>query len=297
MHPEMSAIPTPQGSSPGSTMVSSSILPVPMGFTVVILPGTTLDFAQLPPASIALDGAVVGCQLDPTGYRFSFDHHAGLRFHQLSTCEQVCLAIGLGLDPQRVQQVFINDLDRDVAGALYLLRHPQQAARLRDRVAGLGRCDSHGPGAPGGLASPELQAWMPGRDAVVDQAAVDRAVTGTGAWLRGELAPATLGVAQGEALLLPSGQAVPAPQGAAGLYAQGHLAFVLLRPLAGGRWHYTVCKRSDFHPFPITALAARMAALEPGWGGTSTLLGSPRPGGSALAPDQVARMAQETWNA
>ena len=258
-----------------------------MPFSVRILPGTTLAFDDLPPRSIALDGVVLGCRIDPLAYRFSFDHHDGLRFPLLATCEQVCLAIELGLDPELIESVLINDLDRDVAAALWLLRHPARAEEVRDRITGLGRIDSHGPGAPGGAPTPEMQTWLPAHGVILDQAAVERAICGCTAWIDGRLPAANLPHQDGEAILLPGCERVPAQQGAAGLYRQGHRAFVLMRELSPGVWHYTACKRSDFHPYDLSRLRSLLAERESGWGGTSTLLGSPRPSGSRLPPEQM----------
>jgi len=58
----------------------------------------TMD--ELPPRTIALDGAVAGPHLDPVHQRYSFDHHANcLRLITRASCEQVFDALLLGLDP------------------------------------------------------------------------------------------------------------------------------------------------------------------------------------------------------
>ena len=75
------------------------------------------------------------------------------------------------------------------------------------------------------------------------------------------------------------------------LYAQGIERIVTCRPQADGSFAYTVARRSDFvEGFEVPALLSALAAVEPGWGGGSTIGGAPRhPDGSRsrLPPAKV----------
>jgi len=80
------------------------------------------------------------------------------------------------------------------------------------------------------------------------------------------------------------------------LYKDGHNAAVAYRGLPDGSFEYTIGKKSDLVRFPLgphskpgTILHA-LAAIEPGWGGGSTIGGAPRnPDGSRskLTPTEV----------
>lgn len=129
-----------------------------MNLTIRI--GHVWAFDDLPPNTIALDGAVTGPAVDAERRRFSFDHHAGcIRLVTSATCQQVLDALLLGLDPSDCA-VLINDVDGDTVLAVWLLQHhalcrdAQALVRLRRLVAGVGATDAHGPAYP--PADPEL---------------------------------------------------------------------------------------------------------------------------------------------
>src|SRR5581483_736444 len=96
--------------------------------TLVLELGHEWTFDDLPPGSIALDGAVQGPRVDAAARRFSFDHHAGcVRLLTSATCRQVFDALLMGLDPAGMR-VHVNDLDGDTVLSLWLL---EQAPRWR----------------------------------------------------------------------------------------------------------------------------------------------------------------------
>lgn len=264
--------------------------PVPCR-AIRLQPGLVLPFGDLPDRTAALDGVVLGRHVDPLRYRFSFDHHETPRFGVLSTCEQVCDAIEMGLDPGRLERVLANDVDRDVAAAVWLLLHPSRAALVRERVAGLGRTDSHGPHAPGAVPTPHLRAVFPRKGTTPSLAGLFAAVDAVGDWLEtGVTPPADAAPPDPDsfAIVCPEGTIAPAPYGAAGLYAAGWTAFILGQPLDSGSWRYTYAKKSDFVPFDFSPLLRALHSLEPGWGGASTIGGGPRVGGSRIAPRALA---------
>ena len=83
--------------------------------------GQVVDFGALAPNTIALDGAVQGPQIDAASRRFSFDHHAGCtRLVTLATCQQVALALELGLVVDEATEVVINDLDADTVVGVFI---------------------------------------------------------------------------------------------------------------------------------------------------------------------------------
>lgn len=74
-------------------------------------PGIEWRLDQLPPKSIALDGACQGPAIDVAARRYSFDHHAGcVRLATSASCQQVFDAIIMGFDPCG-HSVWINDID------------------------------------------------------------------------------------------------------------------------------------------------------------------------------------------
>ena len=87
-----------------------------MGDTVVTFRyGSTINPEEMAPGTIYLDGACRGPKIDVEKRSYSFDHHAECsRFATLSTCEQVLLALDLGLNPEGME-IVLNDLDADGA--------------------------------------------------------------------------------------------------------------------------------------------------------------------------------------
>lgn len=118
---------------------------------VVIENGRKWDFEDLPPKTIALDGAVEGPRVDAENERFSFDHHGGtcIRGITLSTCEQVRDFIRLGLDPSGYT-VLLNHIDLDSALAAWELMYPDRVsdAMVDKLISVAGRQDAHAGGYP-----------------------------------------------------------------------------------------------------------------------------------------------------
>ena len=99
---------------------------------VELVPGRTWTLDELPPRSIALDGAVRGPAIDTASARYSFDHHDGvIRHATLATCEQVRDALLVGLDP-RGYHVFVNDVDGDTALSSPVKAALESGAQLSD---------------------------------------------------------------------------------------------------------------------------------------------------------------------
>lgn len=89
-------------------------------------PGEFFTRETLPKKSIALDGILVGSYLDSIDEKISFDHHSPAlpRHSQAATCKQVFDAVMLGWKfPTRDGKIWIylNDIDLDSMLSLFLL--------------------------------------------------------------------------------------------------------------------------------------------------------------------------------
>lgn len=288
---------------------------------LVVERGRTVPFEDLPPASLALDGYVQGPGIDLAWRRFSFDHHDRcLRLVTRATCQQVLDALLVGFQPDDLT-VYVNDVDGDTALSLWLLRNPARAveARIRLMVESVGGIDAHGPAYPPldrGVADAffavamraEQRARVEGSYATCDLAALlEESVAGIEAWVSGGMPvhppppPLAYSVLQvgtgGWVMVVAEGNVFGT------LYAEGITRAIWCRPLEAGTWAYTVARRSDLVAgFPVgppsqkDTILGRLRAAEPGWGGGSSIGGSPRNAdgsSSRLAPDEVFRLVEE----
>ncbi len=129
---------------------------------IVIERGRTVPFEDLPPRSIALDGYVLGPQIDAEHERYSFDHHGDcVRHATRSTAEQVHDAIVLGLTPRHLT-IYLNDIDLDTALAVWLLRHTERAREplINRLVHGAGLLDAHSGAFPLSGDLPTIVEWL-----------------------------------------------------------------------------------------------------------------------------------------
>mgnify|MGYP006865009443 CR=1 FL=1 len=285
-------------------------------FTVVAHRGKQVGFGELPDKSIALDGYVQGPQIDSERQRYSFDHHADCIRHVTSaTCQQVFDALMLGLDPSGFT-VFINDVDGDVVLSVWLLAQAEQLKevsfreKVRQLVEVVGKIDAFGSSYP--ISDPDLSlAFFGGAIGFTlhahkdsDQAddllvalmhclpRIDEVVSGQ---LR-----SGIGVIE-EGLQIHAtgtgGWVMASGGGTNQLYRRGITRAVAFKELPDGTYYYTVVKKSDFVPnFPVgpgdepgTILHA-LAVRESGWGGSTTIGGSPKHAdrsGSRLKPAEV----------
>lgn len=287
---------------------------------IVIKRGSTIAFDDLPSNSVALDGYVQGPFIDVSTKRYSFDHHAGcLRLVTKATCAQVFDALVLGLDPSQMT-VYLNDIDADTVLAVWLLKHPKAIThpRVRNLVEDVGNVDAHGPSYFPfvrdndlcqrffkGAMEPEARARRQGHYATMDLnlllndclARTDKLVFRNGrfenlaekrcvnyeithrgkGWVMSKSHERVFGV----------------------LYRDGYHRVVTYYPLevklANGEqehsWAYTIAKQSDLiMDFNIPLILSRLASIEPGWGGGSSIGGAPRRANgsrSYLHPDRV----------
>ena len=251
--------------------------------------GAFIETDAMEANSVYLDGACRGPHINNEKRSFSFDHHAGcLRFATLSTCEQVLLALDLGLDPSGLT-IHLNDLDADGSLSLWLLMNPDKIDdRVREQVRLIGFVDSHGPvetcSVGGGRAATKLHKSLSRNPGVAQEEAMvweDQAKIDT--WYQGgdEALPEPFSFPP-----VPVGMGITASgnferlegpiEDFADAYARGLVAAILAIPGPEGTTGWTIGKKSDFVPYDIQAFLARANEIEPGWGGGSTIGGAPR---------------------
>jgi hypothetical protein len=298
-------------------------------YSIKLIPGDYGSITDLMERGVSLDGFVQGPQQGP-GDRWSFDHHDHcIRLVTLSTCEQVrnvlCLG-GAGWLNDRV--VYVNDLDGDTVMSLWLMdnAHKANEDRVRSLVRAVGAIDAHGPAGALLLSKEEnSMASLFFRAAikpVTDLRGKVREVFGQwpelleqcfqgitslieGTVTLGTTPPVVLDYYRLAVTINGHKFAIATCEGFgfSALYEDGYDGGILFQDAADGTRTYTVAKRSDLVNLAIGpvsrpgSLLAALAALEPGWGGGSSIGGSPRLEGgksSSLTPDQVWEIACTT---
>jgi len=293
--------------------------------TLHLLPGTTLGLHDLPKRGVALDGCIQGPHSTALD-QWSLDHHDGcMRMITAATCEQVRTVLCLGGHSWfNDRDVYVNDLDGDTLLSLWLIIYATRGGsnnhEVRSLVRAVGAVDAHGPAGSLLLGDIEnrtatrfyQQAIRPvtqlhGRvreafdqwPALLEQCllGIDRLFDHSydvGEEVRPEpvIAKVFGSIVNGHKVLMGTCDGF----GFARAYQEGYDAAVLFTPAADGSTTYTVAKRSDLVNVPVgpasdpQSVLGRLAALEPGWGGGSSIGGSPRlPEGvsSRLSPEQV----------
>lgn len=295
--------------------------------SLVIERGRVVQFSDLPPNSIALDGYVSGPGLDLKTRRFSFDHHSMcLRLVTRATCQQVMDALLLGLDTKDLT-VYVNDVDADTVLSVWLLKHPESLTHedagkeIRDLVESVGLLDSHGPAYPlvdpapasafhNLVMFPEKNAR---RDKTYQTCDLEKLM---GECLRNlddyiwEVLHANETEAEDSRVPYTithrgdTGWVMATAEGYlfSSLYQDGYTKAIAYMQLPDGSYQYTVGKKSDLvSGFPVGPASEEGSILhvlnqkEPGWGGGSSIGGSPRNkdgSSSKLTPDEVFEIVQ-----
>lgn len=107
--------------------------------------GRKWAIAELEFRTIGLDGAIAGPYVDADNEIFSFDHHENcIRGITLSSCEQARDFLLLGLDPEDYT-ILLNDIDLDSALSAWLLTNPSRVTEplVEKLVHMAGRQDCH----------------------------------------------------------------------------------------------------------------------------------------------------------
>ena len=277
--------------------------------------GDTVELSTLAPRSVALDGMVQGPVMGDEEDRWSFDHHAGCaRLVTQATCEQVWTATRLGFK-WAGRDVWINDLDGDTVLSLYVIHTAVNGvippADLGSLVRAVGLMDAHGPAAIV-LMTPEERAladtfyhgviyptlgrnvqerfgeWRELLEECHD--GIDRLLSGELERAQPKPEPVEMILEKQVGSLKLAVAECPGFGGFVKLYGGGYDVVILTTEAAGGTRRYTLGKVSDLVPFNLSALLGRLNELEDGWGGSSSIGGSPRKEGgesSLLLPELV----------
>ncbi len=286
------------------------------------MPGT-VSLDALPPRSVALDGVVRGPQ-QGSDSKWSFDHHDGcLRLATLATCEQVYLATRLGNGAfWNGRDIIINDFDGDVVTSLWLIvnsdnRKLIESAGVRSLVRGVGAIDAHGPigislldalerklgmklhnradellGRPNDNLRSSLRKepslGMKQVDGIFEHIKDILNNTDDTTSVRLEKAPVEASathLAHGHTFVLGESEG----DGFDTLYDVGVSGGVVYKKVEGGGYNYTIARKSDLvEEFPVQTILRALNAKEEGWGGGSSIGGSPMiESGSRLSPEEV----------
>jgi hypothetical protein len=234
--------------------------------------------------------------IDSENHRYNFDHHSGcLRFATLATCQQVLTAINLGLEDLEKYTVYANDADLDVCLSYYLLKNADRCKepQVKKLVDAVGICDAYLGAYPvnGMLKAVEFVSFPETESKKKDDYSkisneglatiLEAVMHRVDLYLNNE---AELGKCQKHTeykLLRNEGSWVAVesqdPHVYSGLYQNGFDRICLVRPQIDGSNAIMLAKRSDFiDNFPLDKICEELNKIEPGWGGGSTVIGSPR---------------------
>lgn len=270
---------------------------------VIIQRGKKWAVEDLDRKTIALDGAVSGPYVDSENEIFSFDHHEHcIRGITLSACEQVRDFLLLGLEPNDYT-ILVNDIDMDSALSAWLLMNPTRAVEplVEKLVHMAGRQDAHVGSYPvkdsallDWIAEPEIRTRSDGSyesltndglgfllEAIwrrIEQYA-DGRQPDLSRW-KDEAADHYEVECRGSnwSMVRLTGE-----RPHRGMAKANINRWVGYRELGDGTLCVTICKRSEVTTgFPVgpadkpgTILHA-LSKMEPGWGGSTTVGGSPK---------------------
>jgi hypothetical protein len=264
---------------------------------LIIERGKVWKLEELPPFSIAIDGAVAGPIIDTANNRYSFDHHAGcLRFCTQASCQQTLTALLLGLNPENYT-IYLNDCDTDCCLSVWLLQNPYRIKEplVIKLVNAVGIVDAHA-GAICANGMSKTVEWISccevdfKRDSSYENITKSNLKYILEATLRrieqyvdGE---AAIEISKQEKhddykiLRNENGYIVIQSDNShiySTLYSSGFDRVVLVRPLDNGSLAVSLAKRSDFiDNFDLNKMYEKLNEIEVGWGGGSSIGGAPR---------------------
>lgn len=265
---------------------------------LIIERGKVWKLEELPPYSIAVDGAVSGPAIDTEHNRYSFDHHAGcLRFCTQASCSQAQTAILLGLNPEKYT-LYLNDCDIDVALTVWILQNFERVKEplVIKLVNAVGIADSHA-GAICLNGMTKTVEWVSAvevdfkRDKSNYESIcnsnlkyiLEATLRRIDQYVDGE---ASIEISKMEIhtdykiLRNENGYIVVQSDNShiySTLYASGFDRIVLIRPLENGSLAVSIAKRSDFvDNFNLIVMYEKLNEVEPGWNGGSSIGGAPR---------------------
>jgi hypothetical protein len=136
-------------------------------------------------------------------------------------------------------------------------------------------------------------ALTPARDAAHTEAELEQGLRLLDAWWEGRARPRPPPATPADAFWLDVSGALRhgSVDRMVGLYRVASVG-VLHGPAPGGTRAYTIGKRSEFVDYDVTGFLRALDALEPGWGGGSTVGGAPRARDGARSRLSVEQVAQ-----
>lgn len=279
--------------------------------------------------SIALDGYVeTGPRFNPNGPWANFNHHEEVsRLETRATCAQVLIAVRQGLfdcfqneKGNADANIFVNDCDEDVSLSVFMLMHHQLVTSVMNpmlnRLVFMEDMMDTTAGAypfPKDLDTLQELMWvfepyhrfrvsgqLDKRDADAFRSIIEDVgrriiayITGSGGRLELDTRYEVVDKGVGWSMIREIGG-----NARLGVYADGIRAFVAVRERSDGGFVYTLGRSSQFVRFPIPRLLKTLNREEQTgddrWGGSDTIAGSPRVGGSKLDPDELKRIINET---
>ncbi len=265
---------------------------------IIIERGHVWKLEELPPFSIAIDGAVQGPQLDTENHRYSFDHHSNcLRFCTQASCQQTLSSILLGLEPEKFT-LYLNDCDTDVCLSVWLLQNPDRAKEtlVTKLVNSVGIADAFaGAITLNGMSKTVEWIASPEVDFKRDKSnyenisncnlkyILEATLRRIDQYVNGE---ASIEVAKQEKhneykiIRNENNYIIVESENShiySTLFASGFDRIVLVRPLDNGSLAVSLAKRSDFiDNFNLIKMYEELNKIEPNWGGSSSIGGSPR---------------------
>lgn len=298
---------------------------------LVIQPGITRDWEEFRASeahnSIAIDGYIEGpIRRDLERHVINLNHHERVdRSSTLATCQQALFELRRGLnsfmihDGKFAAKVFMNDCDEDVCTTVFVLRHPEFAARidnpaLNRLVEMEGIMDVTGGFYPwpqnypsireffwvyepyhsfrnsGGLARQDAREYRQIIDQVGER--IEKHLTGHGGTVELDTSYEVLDRQGIWTMVHETGR-----HAKVGMLSDGLRAFTSVSELPSGRYKYSVGRLSPYVPFDILGLYDFLNQLEncspdDCWGGGDTIGGSPRNSASGIPPSQMAEMVQ-----
>lgn len=280
-----------------------------------------------PDRSIALDGYVYGGpQFDQKRLLLNLNHHEEVdRLSTRCTAAQLAIRLRCGLSiafaaSDAPIHVYFNDCDQDVCLSIFMLRHMDMCRGvvnpILNRIVHIEDMLDTTAGSYGFFADmPGLEEnnWIfnpyarAARNGVLSVRNPDEFLEVIDAV--GERIMKTL-VGKGEQKKLDPRYKVVAHfddwrmveetglNARIGMYADGINAFVSTRSNGVGTYTYSIGRRSELVPFDVLKIIEALNAVEGRanhlWGGSNIIGGSPRATGSTLAPQEVARIVQDT---
>ena len=249
----------------------------------------------------------------------SVNHHEGhARFYTHSACGQILHALKSGFNPEG-KTVYINDLDADTVVSCCLLSEPSLVNNQKTIhfVNNVGLSDNFGPAYPiSGNVSNLIDyfnkhvLWLIRKskingdyDKIRDLRHLCKSVIRHALVFLRNIDKIVVNekkviVHNFDVIERLGDMAVIFSHSCAlkSVYDSGINSGLIYRENANGTYKYTIFKKSDFTPGDLRKAQLLLNALEGGWGGASTIIGSPRHG-SGLDPEIVWEKVKEALNA